>query len=232
MSSESPRLRVNEIFHSIQGEGTRAGQRCVFVRLTGCHLRCTYCDTEYSFYEGDWMTLDEILATVASYDCPFVEVTGGEPLLQPDVYALLDRLLESAAVVAVETSGAVSIEKVDPRVVRIVDLKTPSSGEVARNHWPNVDLLTANDEVKFVIGTREDYEWSRDVVRSRGLAEKCPVLFSPVIGVPAGASEGLQLAQGGLDPRELAEWILADRLAVQFSLQVHKFVWSPTMRGV
>ncbi|MGE3180945.1 MAG: radical SAM protein [Phycisphaerae bacterium] len=232
MSPRAARLRINEIFHSIQGEGTRAGQRCVFVRLTGCHLRCTYCDTEYSFYEGDWRSLDEVLAEVRSYNCPFVEITGGEPLLQPDVYELMDRLLAITPVVALETSGAVSIARVDSRIVRIVDVKTPSSGEADRNHWPNLELLTANDELKFVIGSRADYEWSCDVLHKHQLIGRCPILFSPVIGVPVEQSSGLQLAQGHLDARELAEWMLADKLDVQFSLQVHKFIWSPTTRGV
>jgi 7-carboxy-7-deazaguanine synthase len=223
-------LRVNEIFHSIQGEGTRAGRRCVFIRLTGCHLRCTYCDTEYAFFEGEWMTLEQILERVRSYACPFVEVTGGEPLLQPAVYSLLERLLAEFETVALETSGAVSIEGVDPRVVRIVDVKTPSSGESDRNHWPNLDLLTPNDEAKFVIGTREDYEWSRAIVARYGLTRRCPVLFSPVIN-PEGLRD-LLLARGRLDPQQLAEWILEDHLNVRLNVQVHKFIWSPETRGV
>ncbi|MCC6360215.1 MAG: radical SAM protein, partial [Phycisphaerales bacterium] len=153
----------------------RAGVRCVFIRLTGCHLRCSYCDTEYSFHEGAWMTLDEILDVARSFHCPTVEVTGGEPLLQPAVFPLMTRLADAFETVLLETSGAVSIADVDPRVVRIVDLKTPSSGEEPRNHWPNVDLLTARDEVKFVIGDRRDYEWSRDVVERYQLTRRCPV---------------------------------------------------------
>lgn len=252
------RLRLNEIFHSIQGEGTRAGERCVFVRLTGCHLRCTYCDTEYAFHEGAWRELDEILADVAAYQCPFVEVTGGEPLLQPGVYGLLERLLQTHRTVALETSGAISIAGVDPGVVRIVDIKTPSSGESGRNCWENLGLLTPNDEVKFVIGTREDYEWSREVVGRHGLLQRCPVLFSPVIGPAGGRDVELQtreqnagtrqtreqnvrttlvqmeyeLYRGQLDPQRLAEWIVADRLDVRLSLQIHKYIWSPRVRGV
>lgn len=229
-----PRLRVNEIFHSIQGEGTRAGQRCVFIRLTGCHLRCNYCDTEYAFYEGGWMTLDEILDQARSIGCRIVEVTGGEPLLQPAAIELLRRLADEFETALLETSGAVSIADVDPRVVRIVDVKTPSSGEADRNHWPNLDLLTTRDEVKFVIGTRADYEWSRDVLRRHDLPARCAVLFSPVqgLGPGAAASGGLQLYKGGLDPADLAAWILEDRLDVRLGLQLHKFIWSPMARGV
>lgn len=223
-------LRINEVFHSIQGEGTRAGRPCVFIRLTGCHLRCTYCDTEYAFHEGAWRTIEDLLAEARSFGCDFVEVTGGEPLLQPNVHELLERLLAEFETVAIETSGAVSIARVDPRVVRIVDLKTPSSGEVERNHWPNVELLTARDEVKFVIGSREDYEWSREVLRRLDLSRRCPVLFSPVI--PQPGAERLLLGKGGLDPRLLSEWILADRLPVRLNLQIHKVIWSPETRGV
>ena len=237
------RLRINEVFHSIQGEGTRAGLPCVFVRLTGCHLRCSYCDTEYAFFEGEWMTLDEILARVRGFDCDFIEVTGGEPLLQPAVYPLLARLLAEFGTVALETSGALSLAPVDPRVVRIVDLKTPSSGECTRNDWGNIELLTANDEVKFVVGDRTDYEWSREVIRERRLEQRCTILISPVIGLRGDERGGvermdgspaspLKLYKGGLDPRQLAEWILADRLPVRYSLQLHKFIWSPTLRGV
>jgi len=163
--SSTQRLRVNEIFHSIQGEGTRAGARCAFIRLTGCNLRCAYCATTYAFDQGEPMTLDEIVERVTAFNCPTVEVTGGEPLLQPDVYPLLDRLLDEFETVLLETSGAVSIARVDPRVVRIVDFKCPSSGEAGRNDWGNIDLLTARDEIKFVIGGRADYEWARDVIR-------------------------------------------------------------------
>ncbi len=214
----APRLKINEIFHSVQGEGTRSGVRSVFIRLTGCHLRCSYCDTEYAFYEGGWRTLDEILEQVRAYRCPVVEVTGGEPLLQPDVYPLLTRLCDEFPTVMLETSGAVSIDRCDPRVIRIVDFKCPSSGEAHRNHWPNVRLLTPRDEVKFVVGTREDYEWSRDVIAQHTLLARCPVLMQPVFDL--------------LTPQILAEWVLEDRLDVRFSLQLHKLIWSPTARGV
>jgi 7-carboxy-7-deazaguanine synthase len=225
MMDRSLWLRVNEIFYSVQGEGTRAGQRCVFIRLTGCHLRCTYCDTRYAFDEGEWMTLDEILDRVRGYGCPLVEVTGGEPLLQPDVYALMERLLHEFKTVLLETSGTVSIGEVDPRVVRIVDFKCPSSGEVERNDWSNVELLTARDEVKFVIGTRADYDWAGDVVRKHDLATRCTVLFSPVTAPPD--SDAPTLA-----PSELAKWLLEDRLDVRLSLQLHKIVWPTKTRGV
>lgn len=213
-----PRLRVNEIFHSVQGEGTRTGTRCVFIRLTGCHLRCTWCDTEYAFYDGQWLTLDEILAQVRKYDCPTVELTGGEPLLQPDALPLLTRLADEFETVLLETSGAVPVDPVDPRVVRIVDLKCPASGEAERNHWPNLACLTPRDEAKFVLADRADYEWARDVVRRHDLTRLCTVLFMPV--------------HGRLAPRTLAEWTLADRLDIRLGLQLHKLIWPPETRGV
>lgn len=225
MMDQSPRLRVNEVFYSVQGEGTRAGQRCAFIRLTGCHLRCTYCDTRYAFDEGDWMTLDEILDRVRGYGCPLVEVTGGEPLLQPDVYLLMERLLDEFKMVLLETSGTVSIAEVDPRIVRIVDFKCPSSGESERNDWSNVELLTPRDEVKFVIGTRADYEWARAVVCKHDLPARCAVLFSPVAALPGSDAPALA-------PSELARWLLEDRLDVRLSLQLHKIVWPARTRGV
>lgn len=218
MTARPHRLRINEIFHSIQGEGTRAGARCAFIRLTGCHLRCAWCDTEYAFHEGDWMTLDDVIARVREFACPMVEVTGGEPLLQPGVYPLLSRLCDEFATVLLETSGALSIDRVDPRVVRIVDIKCPGSGEAARNHWPNLDLLTPRDELKFVIAGRDDYQWARDIVLSRGLIARCPVIFSPV--------------HGQVEPIDLATWALEDRLDVRIGLQLHKYIWSPATRGV
>jgi 7-carboxy-7-deazaguanine synthase len=216
--ADAERLRVNEIFHSIQGEGTRAGERCVFVRLTGCHLRCAWCDTEYAFTEGDWMTLDEIDAEVRGFGCSTVEVTGGEPLLQPASAALLERLAVEYDTVLLETSGAVSIEGLDPRVVRIVDVKCPGSGEAGRNHWPNMELLTPRDEVKFVLTDRKDYTWAKDVIACHGLMGRCPLIFAPVYG--------------RLEPAELAKWILADKLDVRLGLQLHKLIWPPDTRGV
>ena len=213
-----PRLRINEVFHSVQGEGTRTGVRCVFVRLTGCHLRCTYCDTEYAFYNGDWMTLDTVLDCVRQYDCPVVEVTGGEPLLQPAVFPLMKRLADECETVLLETSGALSIADVDPRVVRIVDIKCPASGEAQSNHWANIGLLTPRDEVKFVLANRGDYEWARDALERYDLPTRCPVILAP--------------AHGTLEPLDLTEWILKDRLNVRVGVHLHKLIWSPEMRGV
>lgn len=212
------RLRINEIFHSIQGEGTRAGQRCAFIRLTGCHLRCTYCDTEYAFYEGGWMSLDEIVDRVRVYECSMVEVTGGEPLLQPAVYPLMKRLADEFPTVALETAGAILMDKVDPRIIRIMDLKTPSSGEADANEWGNIPLLTSRDEVKFVIGDRVDYDWAKGIIERYKLTNTCPVLMNPVFDA--------------LTPRALANWILEDRLEVRLGLQLHKIIWTPLTRGV
>ena len=214
----SDTLRINEIFHSIQGESTHAGCPCVFVRLTGCHLRCTWCDTEYAFYEGRKMTLDEILERVDDYGCDLVEITGGEPLLQPNVHPLMARLADAGRTVLLETSGACDIASVDPRVIRIMDLKTPSSSECHRNRLDNIANLRERDEVKFVIEDRTDYEWARNLIDRFDLVGRCPVLVSPV--------------HGRLEPVVLAEWVLADRLSVRFQLQLHKFIWSPETRGV
>ena len=219
MSDREKKLTINEIYHSIQGESTWAGLPCVFVRLTFCDLRCTYCDTEYAFYEGRKQTLGEIMDAVLAYQCPLVEITGGEPLLQKNVLSLMTLLADAGCTVLLETSGAHDISMVDPRVHRVMDLKTPGSGEVTRNLFSNLEHLTARDEVKFVIGSREDYEWSRAQVRDHRLAERChAVLFSPIFG--------------RIDPRQIVEWILADKLPVRFQLQMHKFIWTPTERGV
>lgn len=212
-------LTVNEIYHSIQGESTWAGEPCVFVRLTFCDLRCTYCDTEYAFYEGRKTPLDEIVSAVTAFRCPLVEVTGGEPLLQKNVLPLMTMLADADHTVLLETSGAHDISGVDSRVHRIVDLKTPGSGECARNLFSNMEHLTERDEVKCVIGSRKDYEWSREQVAKFRLNERCrAVLFSPIFG--------------RIDPREIVEWILSDRLPVRFQLQMHKFIWTPAARGV
>src|SRR5262245_59969220 len=219
MSGREKTLTLNEIYHSIQGESTWAGWPCVFVRLTFCNLRCNYCDTEYAFYEGSKRSLGYILNAVAAYRCPLVEMSGGEPLLQKNVLPLMSMLCDSGYTVLLETSGAHDISKVDPRVHRIMDLKTPGSGEVERNVWSNIDHLTAWDEVKFVMGSRVDYEWSRDKVQRYDLSSRChAVLFSPIFG--------------RIDPREIVEWILADKLNVRFQLQMHKFIWRPTHRRV
>jgi 7-carboxy-7-deazaguanine synthase len=212
-------LTINEIYHSIQGESSWAGLPCVFVRLAFCNLRCSYCDTEYAFYEGNKKSLQEIVEAAAAFHCRLVEITGGEPLLQKNVLPLMSMLADAGHTVLLETSGAHDISPVDPRVHRIMDLKTPGSGEVQKNLWSNIDHLTAGDEVKFVIGSREDYEWSRDTALRLGLARRChAVLFSPVFG--------------RIEPRQIVEWILTDGLDVRFQLQMHKFIWTPTQRGV
>ena len=211
-------LRVTEIFHSIQGESSYAGQRCVFIRLTGCPLRCTWCDTDYSFYGGTTLSIDEVLARVREYGCQLVEVTGGEPLAQPEALPLIARLCDAGYTVLIETSGAIDVQPVDQRARLILDVKCPESGMTDRMHWPNLDRLTAKDEAKFVLASRADYEWARGIVAQYRLADRCTVLFSPVFG--------------SLDLRHLAEWILADRLPVRFQLQMHKYIWAPDMRGV
>ncbi|OFW10254.1 MAG: 7-carboxy-7-deazaguanine synthase [Acidobacteria bacterium RIFCSPLOWO2_02_FULL_67_36] len=212
-------LTVNEIFHSIQGESTHAGRPCVFVRLTACDLRCTWCDTAYAFSDGRKMPVGEVVAEVGSYGCPLVEVTGGEPLLQKEVYPLMEHLIARGHTVMLETGGHLPIDQVPPAVIRIVDLKCPGSGESAKNHWPNLDVLRAHDEVKFVIRDRIDYEFAVEVMNRHGLAARtAAVLFSPVHGV--------------LDPKVLAGWILHDRLPARLQLQVHKYIWGADVRGV
>jgi 7-carboxy-7-deazaguanine synthase len=200
------RLRVNEIFYSIQGESTRAGQPCVFVRLTGCQMRCRWCDTVYSFYEGNF------------HGCPLVELTGGEPLLQPAAIPFLARLCDAGYEVMLETGGGIDISPVDPRVRRIVDIKCPGSGEAANNLWSNLDVLRPTDELKLVLAGEEDYLWARDLVTSRRLFEICPVHFSPV--------------HGEIVLADLAAWILRDRLPVRLQVQLHKLIWDPQTRGV
>lgn len=211
VESALSRLKITEIFHSLQGEADTVGIPTVFVRLTGCPLRCQYCDTAYAFHGGEWQTLDEILARVAAFGASHVCVTGGEPLAQRNCLALLTRLCDAGYRVSLETSGAIDVEPVDARVVRVVDIKTPGSGEVARNRLENLAVLRAADQVKFVICDRADYEWSRSFVREHALATRCAVLFSP-------SHEQLRAV-------ELAEWILADRLAVRFQIQLHKYLW-------
>jgi len=223
-------LLVNEIFHSIQGESTRAGEPCVFVRLTGCHLRCHYCDTEYAFHEGSKQTLDEIIKTVTGYGCNLVEVTGGEPLLQPNVHALMTQMCDLDMTVLLETSGASDIGKCDARVIRIMDLKTPGSGEVDRNDWSNIDKLTEQDEVKFVICDRRDYEWSRDTIKKYDLTKRAGAVL---MGAVTEMAPGKDIAgTAGMSMRDLAEWILEDRLPVRIQSQLHKWIWDPMARGV
>lgn len=211
-------MRVTEIFHSIQGESSFAGRPCVFVRLTGCPLRCTWCDSEYTFYGGTEMSLDDVLAKVRSFDCRLVEVTGGEPLHQPEAFTLIERLCSDGYEVLVETSGAIDITPVDPRAHIIMDVKCPGSGMTDRMDWKNLDRIACKDEVKFVIKDRADYEFARTIMGRHTLTERCLVLFSPSFGE--------------LDPRQLAEWVLADKLPVRVQLQLHKFIWDPQTRGV
>lgn len=211
-------LRINEIFHSIQGESTHAGRPCVFVRLTGCNLRCVWCDTAYAFHDGAALSVDDVIDRVAAYGCDLVEITGGEPLLQPEAVDLMRALLDRGLEVLLETGGSLPIDVVPVGVKRIVDLKCPGSGEAERNVWRNLDGLRAGDEIKFVIADRDDYEWAAEVVRSRGLADKATVLFSPVHDrLPGG---------------ELARWVLSDALPVRVQLQLHKHLWPGVLRGV
>lgn len=213
-STQAPaeRLRITEIFHSIQGEADAIGWRTVFVRLTGCPLRCVWCDTEYSFYGGDWRDIDDIMAEVASHGAKHVCVTGGEPLAQKRCLILLKRLCDAGHDVSLETSGALDVAQVDPRVRKVMDLKAPDSGEAKRNLWSNIEHLLPHDQVKIVIASRADYEWARDVVAEHDLVKRCMVLFSPV--------------HGAIKPRDLAEWIIEDKLDVRFQLQLHKLLWN------
>jgi 7-carboxy-7-deazaguanine synthase len=211
-------MRVTEIFHSIQGESSFVGQPCVFIRLTGCPLRCAWCDTEYAFYGGNEQSMEDILGKVKSYGCRLVEITGGEPLAQSDAVPLITTLCEQGYDVLIETSGAIDTAAVDTRAHVILDVKCPGSGMSDRMHWPNLDRLSMKDEAKFVLADRADYEWARQVLERHELATRCTVLMSPVFG--------------SLDPRQLAEWVLADRLPVRLQLQLHKLIWAPDMRGV
>ena len=212
-------LTVNEIFHSIQGESTYAGRPCVFVRLTACDLRCTWCDTEYAFYEGRKRTVEDVVDEVGRYDCSLVEITGGEPLLQEDVYPLMEQLLAQGRTVLLETGGHRPISRVPAEVVKIVDVKCPGSGEAEHNDWANLERLAPHDQVKFVIKDRADYEFARDVIERHALAARASaLLFSPVHGV--------------LDPKTLSEWMLADAVPARLQVQLHKYIWAPNTRGV
>ncbi|HUE83472.1 MAG TPA: radical SAM protein [Pyrinomonadaceae bacterium] len=213
-------IRVTEIFHSIQGESTHAGRPCTFVRLTGCPMRCTWCDSEYTFTGGDHFSIDEVVARVRAFECQLVEVTGGEPLAQPEACALIERLCNEGFEVLIETGGYVSIEKVDQRAAIILDVKCPASGEASRNHWPNLDRLRPDrDEVKFVVADRSDWQYARDVIKQRRLEESCKaVLISP--------------AWNEIELRDLAAWILDSGLKVRLQLQMHKYIWGPDVHGV
>lgn len=211
-------MLVTEIFHSIQGESSYAGLPCVFVRLTGCPLRCTWCDTAYSFYGGAQMTVEQVLERVRQYSCGLVELTGGEPLHQPEALTLVHALCAEGYDVLIETSGAVDVAGADSRARLIMDVKCPGSGMTDHMNWANLERLRPQDQVKFVINDRTDYDWAVSIVQRHQLASRCTVLFGPVFGT--------------LEPRQLAEWILADRLPVRFQVQLHKYVWHPGMRGV
>jgi 7-carboxy-7-deazaguanine synthase len=210
-------MRVTEIFYSIQGESSHAGRLCVFVRLTGCNLRCVWCDSEYTFAGGERMSIDEIVVRVKSYACNLVEVTGGEPLAQNESFELIKRLCDEGFEVLIETSGSIDITPVDPRAKIILDIKCPGSGEVEKNRWENLETLRPHDEIKFVIADRDDYEWAKQVIEERKL-DRWTVLFSPVWGT--------------MDMKSLAEWMLADHVPARFQTQLHKHIWGADVRGV
>ncbi len=211
-------LKVNEIFYSVQGESSKAGLPCVFVRLTYCNLRCSYCDTEYAFYEGEEKTVEEIISEVRKYNCSLVEITGGEPLVQNESLELMKKLCDEGFKVMIETGGSLPVKEIDKRVMIIMDLKCPSSKMMKKNLYENINFLKKSDEVKFVIGNREDYNWSKEMIDKYSLIEKCSVLFSVVFGK--------------LEPVQLVNWILEDRLNVRYQLQMHKIIWHPETKGV
>jgi len=217
MSKENT-LKINEIFYSIQGESSAAGLPCVFVRLTYCNLRCVYCDTEYAFFEGKEMMIDDIISEVKQYDCRLVEITGGEPLVQPQVNNLIKKLCDLDYMVMIETGGSLPIENIDKRVKVIMDLKTPYSKMEHKNLYDNIKFLKPGDEVKFVIGDRDDYEWSKEIIKEYNLTKKVNVLMSPVFNK--------------VENIDLATWILDDRLNLRFQIQMHKYIWHPETRGV
>lgn len=210
-------MRVSEIFYSIQGESTHAGRPCAFVRLTGCNLRCRWCDSEYTFSGGERMSIDDIVARVKSFGCDLVEVTGGEPLAQPEAFDLIRRLCDEGFEVLIETSGSIDIAPVDPRATIILDIKCPGSGEAEKNLWSNLEHLKPRDEIKFVIAGRDDYDWARRVIEERKL-DRWTLLFSPV--------------WGEMNMQSLAEWMLADRVPARFQTQLHKHIWGAGVRGV
>ena len=211
-------LKINEIYYSVQGESTHAGRPCIFIRLTYCNLRCSYCDTEYAFYDGKDMEITDIMSEIKRWDCNLVEVTGGEPLFQDECIDLLNELVNSNYEVMLETGGSLSISDVPKKVVKIVDFKCPSSGMVKKNLWSIVDDLQTQDEVKFVIGNREDFDWAKDRITEYSLDKICTLLFSPTFGE--------------IDPQQIVEWILDENLPVRMQLQMHKMIWSPEEKGV
>ena len=211
-------LKINEIYYSLQGESTHSGCPCIFIRLTYCNLRCSYCDTEYAFYDGKDMEITNIMSEIKQWDCNLVEVTGGEPLFQDECIDLLNELVNSNYEVMLETGGSLSISDVPKKVVKIVDFKCPSSGMVKKNLWSIVDDLQSHDEVKFVIGNREDFDWAKDRITEYSLDKICTLLFSPTFGE--------------IDPQQIVEWILAENLPVRMQLQMHKMIWSPEEKGV
>lgn len=210
-SDQENKLRISEIFFSLQGESRSVGCPTVFIRLTGCPLRCGYCDTTYAFQGGEWMSQEKILNEISKYKARYVTVTGGEPLAQKNCQTLLTQLCDAGYEVSLETSGALDISQVDARVVKVMDLKTPASGEESKNRWENLDALKRHDQVKFVICNRDDYDWSKTVLEEKNISNRCEALFSPAFGQQ--------------DSKELAEWILADNLPVRFQLQLHKILW-------
>lgn len=211
-------LKVNEIYYSIQGESSKAGLPCVFVRLTYCNLRCSYCDTEYAFNDGTDMTADSIMDEIKKFDCKLIEITGGEPLFQKESIDLMKRLCDDGFDVMLESNGSLPINEVDKRVMIIMDLKCPSSKMMEKNHYENLDYIKPGDEIKFVIGSPDDYNWVKEIIFKYDLCEKCSILFSVVFG--------------SLEPVKLVEWILKDNLKVRFQLQMHKFIWEPKAKGV
>ena len=211
-------MRITEIYQSIQGESSYAGLPCVFVRTTGCDLRCSWCDSEFTFTGGVRMTIEEIVAEVEKYDCHLVELTGGEPMLQPEIYELATRLADLGHTLLIETGGHRDLSQLDQRVIRIMDLKCPASGECSKNLWSNLDHLRAFDEVKFVIADRKDYEWALQTIRERGLEDRVGILMSTAFGL--------------IDPQQVVGWMLADKLRARFQLQLHKYIWPPDARKV
>lgn len=211
-------LRINEIFFSIQGESSFAGKSCVFVRLTYCNLRCSFCDTEYAFFEGDYKSFDDIITEIKKYNCQLVEITGGEPLVQKNIIPFMTLLCDEGFEVLIETGGHMDISGIDKRVKRIMDIKCPGSGESDKILWQNVNFIKSSDQIKFVISGREDYDWAKHTIDKFMLIKKCPVLMSPNFNK--------------LDNKTLAEWILTDRLNVRFQIQMHKYIWAPDQRGV